>query len=76
MFGQDVTRHVQGSFLKLLYSIVTCWNFAHNEAARINANQHDVEVAVIQIKAPGGADENSRKQDIDAEVTAVLVQDD
>ena len=78
---QDVTRHVQQEhcrekFFKLLYSVVTRWNSAHDEAARINANQYDVEVAVLQIKAPGGADEKLRNQDEDTVATAVPAQDD
>ena len=47
------------------YSVLTCWNSSYDETQHTNCNQHDLNIALRRIQAPGGAAENIRKTEND-----------
>ncbi len=44
--------------LRLKYSVLTHWNLSYDETQCANCNQHDLNIALRRIRAPGGAAEN------------------
>ena len=67
---QDVFKNVQQEHgrkktLRLKYSVLTRWNSSFDETLRANHNQHDLDLALRRIRAPGGAAENLREAEDD-----------
>lgn len=69
---RDVYKNVQQEngrekTKSLKYSVLTRWNSSYDEVTRANHNQHDLELALKRIRAPGGAAENIREAEGDEE---------
>ena len=67
---KDVFKNVQQEngrekTLCLKYSVLTRWNSSYDETHRANFNQHDLDIALRRIQAPGGAAENIRETEND-----------
>ena len=76
ILGHCRQEHGREKYTSTVYSVLTRWLSTFLETESANVNQFDIEAALKRIKAPGGIDEELRKDGVVEEVVGMLERSD